>query len=118
MHHKSVVAPEVAAHPLPLAKAPRPAIVESGRPLTVEFARSAPILSSGSAPRVHAVSLDRMARAPGSAQRFLLHLQRQYGNRHVQRVLHLERQPNTVGEVAPQVQSAIESAHGRGKSSG
>ncbi|SRR5216684_3058924 len=114
MHYKSMVAPEVEAHPLPLAKA-RPGIVESARPLNVEFATSAPIVSSGSAARAHAASLNRMAKAPGSAQRFLLHLQRQYGNRHVQRVLHLARQPDTGGEVAPQVQSAIESARGGGQ---
>jgi Domain of unknown function (DUF4157) len=109
MHYKSVVTPEVDAHPLPLAKALRPAIVEAARPSTVHLATSTPIVSSGSAGSAHAASLNRMARDPGSTQNFLLHLQRRYGNRHVQRVLHLARQPDNGGELAPQLQSAIES---------
>jgi hypothetical protein len=67
--------------------------------------------------QAHASLLNRatdlkLSRSPAS----LLHLQRQYGNRHVQRVLAIARQGSASQEVAPEVESSIESKLGGGQS--
>lgn len=51
------------------------------------------------------------------AQRSLLHLQRQHGNRHVQRALAISRrgEGDVDNEVAPQVEQAIERKRGNGQ---
>ena len=66
--------------------------------------------------RTHAWSLNRATDSrPSRAERCLLQLQRRYGNHYVQRVLALARQEQGEGEVAPQVESAIERARGGGQ---
>ncbi len=63
----------------------------------------------------HATRISRAtASQPARADQTLLRLQRQYGNRHVQRVLALARQGDGSGEVAPEVEHSIERARGGG----
>jgi hypothetical protein len=70
----------------------------------------------GSTAGIHAATLNRATGSlPSGAGHSLLQLQRQYGNRHVQRVLALARQETGDGEVAPEVESAIESARRGGQ---
>ncbi|MEA1991064.1 MAG: DUF4157 domain-containing protein [Thermodesulfobacteriota bacterium] len=52
---------------------------------------------------------------PSRAGQSLLQLQRQYGNRYVQRVLDLARKETGEGEVAPQVEQAIQRERGGGQ---
>ena len=60
-----------------------------------------------------AASVQRSAASPG---RSLLQLQRQYGNRYVQRVVTLARATEGEGDVMPDVERAIESSRGGGQS--
>ena len=55
-------------------------------------------------------------RSPGHPGRSLLQLQRQYGNRYVQRVVTLARATEGEGDVMPDVERAIESSRGGGHS--
>jgi hypothetical protein len=66
------------------------------------------------AAEAHAAMLNRSFRSAQS-QRSLLQLQRTYGNRYVQRVLALARKAEGEGEVAPEVEAAIEQARGGGQ---
>ena len=52
---------------------------------------------------------------PLRARQSILHLQRTYGNRYVQRVLDLARQGEGEGEVTPEVESVIERSRGGGQ---
>jgi hypothetical protein len=71
--------------------------------------------SWGSA-REHASALNRATGAePWRAGKSVLQLQRQYGNRYVQRVLALARQGEGDPEVTPEVESTIERARGGGR---
>ena len=64
----------------------------------------------------HASMLNRAtAGRPSRAGQSLLQLQRQYGNRYVQRVLDLARKETGEGEVAPQVEQAIQRERGGGQ---
>jgi peptidoglycan hydrolase-like protein with peptidoglycan-binding domain len=64
----------------------------------------------------HAAILSRAASSdPSSAEQSLLQLQKQYGNRYVRRVLALARKGEGEGEVAPEVESAIENSRGGGR---
>ena len=69
----------------------------------------------------HAIALSRAnALRPGLAAPWMLHLQRQRGNRHVQRVVALAREaPGPIegieGEVSPDVERAIAGARGGGR---
>src|SRR5215470_13577972 len=60
-----------------------------------------------------AASVQRSSERPG---RSLLQLQRQYGNRYVQRVVTLARATEGEGDVMPDVERAIESSRGGGHS--
>jgi Domain of unknown function (DUF4157) len=60
-----------------------------------------------------AASVQRNAARPG---RSLLQLQRQYGNRYVQRVVTLARATAGEGDVMPDVERAIEGSRGGGQS--
>src|SRR5215470_12360814 len=60
-----------------------------------------------------AASVQRSSERPG---RSLLQLQRQYGNRYVQRVVTLARATEGEGDVMPNVERAIESSRGGGQS--
>src|SRR5262249_13985267 len=60
-----------------------------------------------------AASVQRSSERPG---RSLLQLQRQYGNRYVQRVVMLARATEGEGDVMPDVERAIESSRGGGLS--
>ncbi len=55
-------------------------------------------------------------RSPERPGRSLLQLQRQYGNRYVQRVVTLARATESEGDVMPDVERAIESSRGGGHS--
>lgn len=66
---------------------------------------------------VHASLLgSSMTRQPAQSRHALLRLQRTHGNQYVQRVLGLARKAEGEGEVAPEVESAIERARGGGQS--
>lgn len=54
-------------------------------------------------------------RAPSLASRSLLQLQRQHGNRYVQRVLAISRQGEESGEVSPEVEAGIQRQRGGGQ---
>jgi hypothetical protein len=71
----------------------------------------------GGTPGDHASALNRAAGPrPGLAAHALLQLQRQYGNRHVQRVVALARQETAPGgEISPEVEQSISSARGNGR---
>ena len=60
-----------------------------------------------------AASVQRSSERPGGS---LLQLQRQYGNRYVQRVVMLARATEGEGDVMPDVERAIESSRGGGQS--
>ena len=65
---------------------------------------------------MHAATLNRFKDSqPSVAHRSLLRLQRKYGNRYVQRVLAIARQGATNSEIAPEVESTINSARGSGR---
>ena len=67
-------------------------------------------------PRSHAAILNRTtASQPSQTRHALLRLQRQYGNRYVQRVVALARQGESNAEVSPEVEQAIQRALGRGQ---
>lgn len=67
--------------------------------------------------RAHASALNRAtAGRPARAGHSMLRLQRQYGNRYVQRVLALARKGNGRAEVAPEVERAIQRVRGGGQS--
>ena len=64
----------------------------------------------------HARALNRMTNGePTRAIESILHLQRTYGNRYVQRVLDLARLGDGAGQVTPEVESAIEHSRGGGQ---
>jgi hypothetical protein len=64
----------------------------------------------------HASTLSRATDAhPGRAQRSLLRLQRQYGNRFVRRVVDLSRKGQGAGDVTPEVEAAIQRERGGGQ---
>lgn len=64
----------------------------------------------------HASTLNRAnALRPARAGDSLLQLQREYGNRYVQRVLTIGRQGQGEAEVTPEVEGAIQSARGGGQ---
>lgn len=64
----------------------------------------------------HAAILNRAtASRPSQARQSLLQLQRQYGNRYVQRVVDLVRKGEGDAEVSPVVEQAIQRARGRGQ---
>ncbi|MBE9580993.1 MAG: DUF4157 domain-containing protein [Proteobacteria bacterium] len=64
----------------------------------------------------HASDLNQVtAGRPSRAGQSMLQLQRQYGNRYVQRVLALARKGTGEGEVAPQVEQAIQRERGGGQ---
>jgi hypothetical protein len=71
---------------------------------------------AGATAEAHASALNRLSssRTSGAASS-LLRLQRQYGNRYVQRVVSLARGSDTDTEVAPGVEPAIERARGGGQ---
>jgi outer membrane protein OmpA-like peptidoglycan-associated protein len=72
--------------------------------------------SGNSSATSHAGILNRVSAAqPLRAERSLLQLQRRYGNRYVQRVLALAKQPEPEAEVATDVEQSIERAHGGGQ---
>ncbi|HAB98266.1 MAG TPA: hypothetical protein DCE71_00385 [Parachlamydiales bacterium] len=73
----------------------------------------------GSAPsaKVHANLLSRAtADHPARGRQLMLQMQRQYGNRYVQRVVELSRQGAGEAEATPEVEAAIEQARGGGRS--
>jgi len=66
--------------------------------------------------KAHASTLNRATSSSASqAEQSLLQLQKQYGNRYVQRVLALTRKGEGEGEVAPEVETAIENSRGSGQ---
>jgi hypothetical protein len=76
------------------------------------------IAKGGNTPNAgaHAATLNRAtASRPARASHSLLQLQRQYGNRYVQRVLELARQGEGDAEVAPEVERSIKQARGGGQ---
>ncbi|MBE9072209.1 DUF4157 domain-containing protein [Microcystis sp. LEGE 08355] len=73
----------------------------------------------GSAPsaKVHADLLSRATSDyPARGRQLMLQMQRQYGNRYVQRVMELSRQGEGEAEATPEVEAAIEQARGGGRS--
>jgi hypothetical protein len=73
-------------------------------------------VSDASSASVHAAMLNRVTGMQSSrAGNALLQLQRQYGNRYVQRVLALVRQADDERQAAPEVEKAIERARGGGQ---
>ena len=73
----------------------------------------------GSAPsaKVHADLLSRATSDyPARGRQLMLQMQRQYGNRYVQRVMELSRQGGGEAEATPEVEAAIEQARGGGRS--
>ena len=73
----------------------------------------------GSAPsaKVHADLLSRATSDyPARSRQLMLQMQRQYGNRYVQRVMELSRQGEGEAEATPEVEAAIEQARGGGRS--
>jgi len=73
----------------------------------------------GSAPsaKVHAQLLSRAtSNYPARSRQLMLQMQRQYGNRYVQRVVQLSRQGEGEAEATPEVEAAIEQARGGGRS--
>jgi hypothetical protein len=56
------------------------------------------------------------SRSPSIHQNSLLQLQRQYGNRHVQRVVSISRESEGDSEVGPEVEQAVRSRRGNGQS--
>ncbi|MBE5231759.1 MAG: DUF4157 domain-containing protein [Microcystis aeruginosa PMC 728.11] len=73
----------------------------------------------GSAPsaKVHADLLSRATSDyPACGRQLMLQMQRQYGNRYVQRVMELSRQGGGEAEATPEVEAAIEQARGGGRS--
>ncbi len=73
----------------------------------------------GSAPsaKVHASLLSRATSDyPARGRQLMLQMQRQYGNRYVQRVMELSRQGEGEAEATPEVEAAIEQARGGGRS--
>ena len=73
----------------------------------------------GSAPsaKVHAQFLSRATSDyPARGRQLMLQMQRQYGNRYVQRVMELSRQREGEAEATPEVEAAIEQARGGGRS--
>ena len=72
-------------------------------------------IGDASSAGVHASMLNRATKGqPFRAARSLLRLQRQYGNRYVQRVLALARKGTGEAEVAPEVEQSIQQARGGG----
>jgi hypothetical protein len=89
------------------------ALVTQQNPLTQTISRM------GSAPsaKVHANLLSRAtADHPARGRQLMLQMQRQYGNRYVQRVVELSRQGAGEAEATPEVEAAIEQARGGGRS--
>ena len=66
--------------------------------------------------KAHASTLNRAtSSSPSHTEQSLLQLQKQYGNRYVQRVLALARKGEGEGEVAPEVETAIDNSRGGGQ---
>lgn len=81
-------------------------------PLTQVISR----IGSASSASNHAAILNRLtASQPSQVQRSLLQLQRQRGNRYVQRVLAIARQGEGNAEVTPEVEAIIERKRGSGQ---
>lgn len=81
-------------------------------PLTLVTTRP----GDASSARAHASLLNRVtANQPSRAAHSLLHLQRQYGNRYVQRMVEVMRSAEGRAEVAPEVEEAIQRARGNGR---
>lgn len=88
-------------------------LVTQQNPLTQTISRM------GSAPsaKVHADLLSRATSDyPARGRQLMLQMQRQYGNRYVQRVMELSRQGAGETEATPEVEAAIEQARGGGRS--
>ncbi|MFM6324918.1 MAG: DUF4157 domain-containing protein [Microcystis panniformis] len=67
--------------------------------------------------KVHANLLSRATSDyPARGRQLMLQMQRQYGNRYVQRVMELSRQGEGEAEATPEVEAAIEQARGGGRS--
>jgi Domain of unknown function (DUF4157) len=80
------------------------------------LARPAPQPSHPGATQTHAAALNRATGAGlERTGHLLLQLQRQYGNRYVQRVLAVARQAQQTTEVAPEVEQTIERSRGAGQ---
>ena len=75
--------------------------VQNDHPLTQAINR----LGNTGSVSTHAAVLQR---APSLARHSLLHLQQQYGNHYVQRVMALARQGESEAEVTPEVEAAIQ----------
>ena len=86
-------------------KAPEDTLITQQDPLTQVISP----MSNVPFPSAHATRLNRLtASSPSLTQGTLLQLQRQYGNRYVQRVMNIARQGQGNAEVAPEVEAAIQ----------
>ncbi|MGO9270269.1 MAG: DUF4157 domain-containing protein [Terriglobia bacterium] len=86
------------------------------RPQTDPLERLTARASGGSSASIHASALNRATGSqPSRAAHSLLHLQRRYSNRYVQRVLGLARQGEGEAVLEPEVESAIERKRGGGQ---
>lgn len=106
----------------PIDKAKSPASQLTGKSPTPERdARETlapqpdPLLTRLRNPASASAQAAMLNRAPSLASRSLLQLQRQHGNRYVQRVLAISRQGEESGEVSPEVEAGIQRQHGGGQ---
>jgi hypothetical protein len=91
-------------------------IVHEGVEFASLHARSNP---SQRSENLHSSTLKRLGSSHSStASRYVLQLQRQYGNRYVQRVIAAARSENAEQQIAPDVESAIERKRGSGSALG
>lgn len=89
------------------------ALVTQQDPLTQTISR----IGSPPSAKVHANLLSRAtADHPARGRQLMLQMQRQYGNRYVQRVVELSRQGAGETEATPEVEATIEQARGGGRS--
>ena len=87
------------------------------RPSPGQFQRGANETGMRASPSIQPNSLNRVKAAqPSQPGRSLLKLQRERGNRYVQRVVSLARAAEGEGDVMPDVERAIESSRGGGQS--
>jgi len=88
------------------------ALVTQQNPLTQTISR----IGSTPSASAHAARLNRLTTSqPSQVQRSLLQLQRQHGNRYVQRVLAMAEQGEGNAEVSPEVEATIEWKRGSGQ---
>ncbi len=93
-------------------KAPEDTLITQQDPLTQVISP----MSNVPFPSAHATRLNRLtASSPSLTQGTLLQLQRQYGNRYVQRVMNIARQGQGNAEVAPEVEATIQRKRGGGQ---